>query len=172
MGPKTTGRSCAGKIVIGVAGALWLIGAPGLARAAPPGPDALHLSRDVAALLQAEMREIAGASQALVLAIASGDWEAIEHISERIRASYVMERELSAPQREELEAGLPDHFKTLDGEFHLRAEKLGSAAAARDAELVVFQFSRLLESCTVCHGRYAGDRFPGFSSPRREHHGH
>jgi hypothetical protein len=49
---------------------------------------------------------------------------------------------------------------------------LGAAAAAHDAELVMFHYSRLLESCTRCHAAYAGARFPGFTSPDPEHHTH
>jgi hypothetical protein len=149
-----------------------LVGTAGLAQKAPPTAGGLGLSPDTRTLLQAEMREIAGASQALVPAIVSGNWESIEHFSEQISASYVMEKELSAAQREELAAMLPEHFKALDGEFHSRAERLGSAAAAMDAELVVFQYARLLETCTACHANYARDRFPGFSVPRREVHEH
>lgn len=58
------------------------------------------------------------------------------------------------------------------GLYHQRAEMLGAAAAAHDAELVMFHYSRLLESCTRCHAAYAGARFPGFTSPDPEHHTH
>ncbi|MDH3747400.1 MAG: cytochrome c [Gammaproteobacteria bacterium] len=132
----------------------------------------LHLSEDLRALLREEMQEIATASQAVVLSLATGDWKSIEHISEKIRASYVMERKLSASQRRELEEQLPEHFKKLDMEFHARAEKLGLAAAARDPEIVAFQYYRLVESCTVCHAAFAKTRFPGFLSNELEIHHH
>ena len=154
-----------------IAAALQMVSAAGMAGESAATDD-LHLSAATTALLQAEMREIAGASQALVYAIASGDWHAIERISDQIRASYVMEKELSAAQREELEAGLPGHFKALDAEFHARGEKLGSAAAVRDPELVTYQLSRMLETCVSCHSRYARQRFPGFAPPQQDHHQH
>jgi len=131
----------------------------------------LDLSAEVMALLRAEMREISGASQGLVLAIASGDWASVERISEQIRASYVMEQSLSPSQRDELESGLPDQFKALDAEFHARAGKLGDTGVGRDPEMAAYQFSRLLETCTSCHARYARDRFPGFSLPQQDHQG-
>ena len=78
-----------------------------------------------------------------------------------------MEKKLTPSQAEELERALPQRFKELDAEFHLRAQRLGAAAAAHDAELVVYHYSRLIESCTTCHAAYAGTRFPGFARRRR-----
>jgi cytochrome c556 len=63
-----------------------------------------------------------------------------------------------------LETVLPPRFKALDAVFHDRAGKLGSAAAAHNAKLVVAQYSRMLESCTVCHAEFAKSRFPNFAS--------
>ena len=139
----------------------------------PPGSnDDLGLSDDLRGLLQQEMREITAAGQALVVALASGDWKAIIGISEQINASYVMAKNLTDAQKHELEEKLPDRFRELDSDFHARAVKLGLAAAARDPEAVAFQYSRLLESCASCHAHYAQSRFPGFSpkSPEAGHH--
>jgi hypothetical protein len=57
-------------------------------------------------------------------------------------------------------------------EFHQRAERLGVAAAAHDPELVAFHYSRLVESCALCHAAFAKSRFPGFSSPAQQGHHH
>jgi hypothetical protein len=160
------------QIFIAVIGTLSIGLTTAHAQEPPVLPEDLHLSQDLRALLQAEMREITVASQAVVLSLASGDWKSIENIGEKIRASYVMEQNLSAAQRQELEDQLPDHFKRLDMEFHARAKKLGLAAAAHDPEIVVFQYYRLLESCTTCHTAYAKARFPGFSSIDPEVHQH
>lgn len=135
-------------------------------------PDDLQLSQEVRSLLQAEMREIAVAVQAVAVSLATGNWESIATISENIRASYVMEKNLTDSQRHELEDQLPDYFKRLDAEFHARAEKLGSAAAAHDAEAVAFQYYRLVEGCATCHATFATTRFPGFSSIIPEQHQH
>jgi len=118
------------------------------------------------------MREIAGASQAVVMSFVMGDWQSIQRISEQIRASYVMERNISESQKQELEDKLPDHFKRLDAEFHARAERLGSAAAAEDPEIIAFHYYRMLETCTTCHAEFAKSRFPGFSSEAPEAHQH
>jgi cytochrome c556 len=83
-----------------------------------------------------------------------------------------MEKKLTPTQAGELEKALPEQFKQLDAEFHQRAERLGAAAAVHDAELVVFHYSRLVESCVRCHSAFASKRFTGFASPLPEAHHH
>ena len=133
---------------------------------------AIELSPDLLNLLREEMREIATGVQGIAVSLATADWHSIQETSEKIRASYIMEKKLTAAQAKELGRALPEHFRQLDAEFHQRAERLGVAAAAHDAELVAFQYSRLIESCAVCHSAYANTRFPGFSSPARQGHHH
>jgi cytochrome c556 len=95
----------------------------------------------------------------------------IQETSAKIQASYIMEKKLTPAQAKELKQALPEHFKRLDSEFHQRAEKLGTAAAAHDPELVAFQYYRLMETCALCHSAYAKTRFPGFSpSAQQDHH--
>jgi hypothetical protein len=132
----------------------------------------IHLSPDVLALLRAEMIEITGGVQGIAYFLATADWHSIHETSEKIRDSYIMNLKLTAAQIEELEHALPERFRQLDAEFHQRAGKLGAAARAHDAEQVVFQYSRLLETCTVCHAAYAGSRFPGFVSKAPKEHAH
>ncbi len=132
----------------------------------------LVLSPEVLKLLRAEMVEIAGGVPGIALSLASADWKFIQETSRKIRDSYVMEKKLTVAQAEELERMLPEHFKQLDSAFHQRADKLGQAAAIHDPELVAFQYSRMLESCAVCHSAYAKSRFPGFAASDRQGHQH
>jgi cytochrome c556 len=133
---------------------------------------AVELSPDLLELLRAEMREISGGIQNVAVSVATGDWNSIRESSEKMRSSYIMQRKLTTAQASELEQALPGRFTELDMEFHQRAEKLAAAAAARDPELVVFHYARLLESCVRCHSAYAAKRFPGFASqtPQGHHH--
>ncbi|MGB5472153.1 MAG: hypothetical protein WBQ78_01590 [Gammaproteobacteria bacterium] len=139
-------------------------------------PDAPHqgiaLSPDLLNLLRAEMREIAGGVEGIALSLATADWMSIQETSTKIRGSYIMEKKLTAAQKNELEQALPGHFRQLDAAFHQRAERLGEAAAAHDPELVAFHYSRLIESCALCHSAYAKSRFPGFSPPAPQGHHH
>ena len=132
----------------------------------------IKLSPDLHNLLRAEMREIASGIQGVALSLATADWKSIQKTSAKIRASYIMENKLTPTQADELNKALPEQFKRLDAEFHQRAEKLRLAAVERDSELVVFHYSRLLESCTQCHSAYASKQFPGFAIPIPHNHHH
>jgi len=144
---------------------------PHAAEGRTPAPGVV-LSPDLLELLRAEMREITGGVQDMVLSLATADWKEIQEISEKMRASYIMEKKLTPTQAGELERALPERFKQLDAEFHRRAQRLGAAAAAHDAELVVFHYSRLVESCVRCHSAFASQRFTGFASPVPPAHHH
>lgn len=132
----------------------------------------LALSPEVRELLRAEMREVATGTQQLAVAIAGADWTGIAATADRIRASYIMAKRLSSVQRAELEGALPERFKLLDAGFHDRAGRLAAAATAHDAELTVFHYSRLVETCTTCHAEFARTRFPGFAPPVEPAHRH
>lgn len=132
----------------------------------------IRLSPDVMNLLRIEMGEISGGIQNIAVSLATGDWNSIQETSRKIQSSYIMEKKLTPAQARELEQALPEYFKHLDAEFHRRAEKLAAAAAAHDPELVAFHFSRLIESCTLCHSAYANSRFPEFSSGPQSGHSH
>jgi cytochrome c556 len=167
-------KSMRARILITIVVIGGLITGTGFTYAAEPSAadKDIKLSPELLNLLRDEMREIAGGVQAMALSIATADWKSIQETSAKIRASYIMEKKLTSAQARALEAGLPERFKELDAAFHQRAEKLGAAAAAQDAELVAFQYSRLLESCTVCHSEYAKSRFPGFAPATKQVHHH
>ena len=136
------------------------------------GGQELALSTEVRELLRAEMREVATGTQQLAVSIAGADWATVAATANRIRASYIMAKRLSSVQRAELEGALPERFKLLDAGFHDRAGRLAAAATAHDAELTVFHYSRLVETCTTCHAEFARTRFPGFAPPVEPAHRH
>lgn len=139
--------------------------------AEPAAAGSVKLSPAVLELLRAEMREIAGGMQSMSLAIAIGDWNSVRDTSTKIQSSYIMNRKLSAAQQAELEHALPELFRHMDAQFHQQAGKAAAAAAAHDAEAVVFQYARMLESCTACHAAFARPRFRGFEpEPATPHH--
>jgi cytochrome c556 len=155
-----------------VIGSLGVVSADTFAAEIQATRQDLRLSPEVLKLLRAEMGEIAGGVQGIALSLAIADWRSIQETSEKIRASYIMEKKLTAAQAGELEQALPEHFKQLDSEFHQRAEKLGQAAAVHDPELVGLHYSRLIEGCAHCHSAYARSRFPGFAAAQRRNPGH
>jgi hypothetical protein len=74
---------------------------------------------------------------------------------------FILEQELTAQDRERLEAALPAAFVEIDAAFHRTAAELAAAARAQDAGREAALFGRMVEACTDCHGRFTADRFPG-----------
>jgi hypothetical protein len=143
----------------------------GAAEPAATSSEELALSSEVLELLRAEMREVAAAVQTITTALPIGGWQGIHEAALGIRNAYVMNR-LTDAQARELEQALPPGFLTLDHALHGRAQQLADAAHDKNAELVTFHFSRMLETCTQCHAAFAAERFPGFEAIEPEASGH
>lgn len=139
------------------------------ASSAADAPGSLSLTPGLLDLFRTEMRELSLGTQAIASALPSGDWQRIVTTSRRMKASYVLEKKLTPAQEEEL-AALPEPFKALDANFHLRADRLAEAATKRDYEAVAFHYSRLLETCVACHAAFAHARFPAFDAPSSAQH--
>lgn len=139
------------------------------AAAAASGVEAL--SPELRQLFKLEMAGLQGAMLELVPAVAAGDWEAIAAIAARIRGGFVLARQLTPEQREELHRALPAGFLERDAEFHETATGLEHAAHRRQADLVPFYVYKLTEGCVGCHSRHARTRFPAFA-PAPAAHGH
>ena len=129
-------------------------------RHTPPG-DHLHLSAELMNLLKHEMNAIQEGMQALIPAIASGNWQDVADIGKHIRHSYIMQQQLTDAQMEELHQALPPAFLELDQSFHHSAGMLAHAAEMHNAEVVNFYFYKLTDTCVACHRKFAGYRFPG-----------
>jgi len=153
-------------------GAVILGGTAVSAQEAPSTKHDLEISTELIEMLRAEMRELLAGIQSLSAGIAMADWGSVANTSTQIRASYILDKKLTAAQKKELGASLPEHFKRLDADFHLEAKKLEMAAANHDAQLSAFHFYRLIEACTTCHAMYATSRFPGFAPAAKQDHDH
>jgi len=165
-------RSGLRTLALALALVLALLGGPrGVAAAGPDQAPTASLSPELRAAFVAEMQALDKALQAAVSGIARADWPAVERIAGEIRASFLLEQELTPAQREELHQRLPEDFRALDARFHAQAERLARAARAADGELAAFQAYRLIESCVTCHAQYAGHRF-GFAAEPPDAHSH
>ncbi len=136
--------------------------------------DSLGLSEGVRELLKDEMQAVQTAMQALLPALAAGDWAQMASKARSIRDSYILQRSLSSEQREELGRVLPEGFKMLDAQFHHNAGMLAHAAEQHNGAVANFYYSRLSEGCIQCHSHYAQVRFPHFagSAAARQEHAH
>lgn len=131
----------------------------------------INLSPGLKALLVEEMQEVKKGMESLVTSIASGDWQAIEETGHHIKHSYILKKRLTDEQKQELMKALPEGFKFLDKKFHYYAGMLSHVAKERDIELVQYYRSKMSETCTACHARFASARFTGFTQ-KNKHEGH
>jgi len=88
------------------------------------------------------------AIERIVDALAREDWEAIGLASERIESSPQMQQ-----MCEHMGAGA-DGFTEIALDFHRKADAIGEAADARDAQAVLRATSNTLQACTSCHSTY------------------
>jgi len=88
------------------------------------------------------------AIERIVDALAREDWEAIGLASERIESSPQMQQ-----MCEHMGAGA-DGFTEMALDFHRKADAIGEAADARDAQAVLRATSNTLQACTSCHSTY------------------
>jgi hypothetical protein len=142
------------------------------AQETPPAGNELKISPELLEMLRAEMRALLSGVQSLPAGIAMADWKSVATTGAQMRASYILDQELTAAQKKELGASLPEHFKRLDADFHLESKKLEEAATNHDAQLSAFHFYRLIETCTACHSVYAAAKFPGFTPTTEHTHDH
>jgi hypothetical protein len=142
------------------------------AQETPSAKNDLKISAELLEMLRAEMRALLTGVQSLPAGIAMADWKSVANTGAQMRASYILDKKLTAAQRKELGTSLPEHFKRLDADFHLESKKLEEAATNHDAQLSAFHFYRLIETCTACHSIYATSKFPGFTPTTKHTHDH
>ena len=130
----------------------------------PLPTDQLHLSPELAQLIKQEMNAIQKGMQSLLPAIASGYWEEVANIGEKIQRSYIMKQKLTPTQVEELHHVLPPAFQELDQSFHHSAGMLAHAAKMKNPDVVTFYFYKLIDTCVACHTKFAANRFPGLGT--------
>jgi hypothetical protein len=97
------------------------------------------------------MQEHLGAIQRIIDGLARQDWEEIIRASARIESSPQMQQ-----MCEHMGAGA-EGFTELALGFHRRADAIGEAARARDAQAVLRATSNTLHACTSCHAAYRQD---------------
>lgn len=94
------------------------------------------------------MREHLEAVQAIVAAIAGSDFEAAERAAARIGLSEQMGQMCT-----HMGAAAPG-FTERAIEFHQTADRIASAARARDGAALLTAFSATLQTCTSCHASW------------------
>lgn len=149
-----------------------LMSIPPAGAADEPEPVAPHLTPRLQKLFAQEMAAVLRASEQIVAALAAGDHAAVAKNAQEIHDSFILDKNLTAQDRRDLDAAVPPAFLELDGAFHQMAAKLVEAARHQDLDLQTHYFSRMLETCQTCHSRYATDKFPAFGGKAPATHAH
>ncbi|MDZ7661896.1 hypothetical protein [Thiohalophilus sp.] len=123
-------------------------------------------------LLQQEMQALKKAMAVLSQALPQGEWRSVAETAGQVHDSFIFQQKLTAKDRKTLHQALPEGFIRQDRAFHQQARKLQHAAESRDAELSLFYYSKMLESCVTCHSKFATHRFPSLAEGGSDHGGH
>ncbi len=123
-------------------------------------PVSPRLTPKLQKLFAQEMTAILQASQQIVAALVTGDHATVAKNAQAIHDSFILDRNLTARDRHDLETAVPPAFLELDGAFHRTAASLAQAARRQDPDLQQYFFGRMLETCRTCHAQYATDKFP------------
>ncbi|HUH36768.1 MAG TPA: hypothetical protein VL027_02370 [Spongiibacteraceae bacterium] len=135
--------------------------------------DVESLSPGLRALLKQEMVAIQDGMKNMVPAFASGDLTEVSAIAGRISQSFILKQAITEAQNKELHETLSKDFLAKDRQFHQYADMLEHVSKEGHAELVVFYYSKLMESCAGCHSEHATHRFPAFTkAPEKQGHHH
>lgn len=111
-------------------------------------------------LLQQEMQALQDAMGTISQALPQGQWHTVAETADQVHDSFIFQQKLTAEDRKTLHQMLPEGFIRQDKAFHQQAKKLQHAAESLDAELSLFYYSKMVESCITCHSQYATHRFP------------
>lgn len=129
------------------------------------------LSPKLRKLLTEEMQALQKGMMSIIPAYAAGDWSEIKATADKMKNSYILQKNLNDKQIKELHSTLPDSFLKLDQQFHYLSGMLSHAAEMKKSELVGFYFSELSNSCIECHAQYATHKFPALL-PNKKTDGH
>lgn len=127
-------------------------------------PVTAALSGETRALLIREMQAIAEAMGLIHRAVVTGDHATVSGEARKIHESFVLAREITPEQREEIANRLPEGFVAADRAFHGLAKRLAEAGRQQDPRLERLWFEEMTRACQACHADYAGSRFPGLAS--------
>ncbi len=135
-------------------------------------PVAPNLTPKLQKLFAEEMTAILQASQRIVAGLVTGDHATVAENARAIHDSFILDKNLTQQDREDLETAVPAAFLELDNAFHQTAAKLAEAAGRKDPDLQQYFFGRMLETCRTCHAKYATDKFPALGGKTPAGHSH
>jgi len=95
-------------------------------------------------LLRREMVSVEAASRDILSALVAGRDERVADLAQQIRDSFILRQEMTAADRQDLMAVVPEDFVRMDRRFHELSAGLAEAAEAGDRQLQHERFARML----------------------------
>jgi hypothetical protein len=135
----------------------------GLAQASDAVLATEALSPSIRALLISEMQALANAMARIHRAMVLGDHRTVAAEAKAVHDSFVLARELSESQRQEIRTKLPPAFVSADQAFHELSARLIEASSQEDVRLERLWFDEMTRACLDCHRTFAGKRFVGLT---------
>lgn len=81
--------------------------------------------------------------------------------AEAIHDSFILKQKMTESDRKALKKAAPGEFVQRDRALHELTGELAAAGREGDGARQRKLFGEMIDACTVCHARYAHDRFPG-----------
>lgn len=113
-------------------------------------------------LLRQEMVSIQAAGQEILAALVAGDDARVGRLAQQIHDSFILRQSMTAEDKQDLMAVVPEAFVQRDKAFHQLAAQLAQAARAGDRAAQHASFAEMIQACSGCHARYARDRFSAY----------
>lgn len=125
------------------------------------GPD---LPDNIRTLLIKEMNAVHEATKDILDALVRGQDEVVAEKAKAIHDSFIMKKQMTQSEKEQLIKSVPEEFLERDKAFHELSAKLANAANNGNKPLQMELFADMVDSCISCHSHHATHRFPEFGS--------
>ncbi len=125
----------------------------------------IQLPERLMSVLRQEMQLIEAAMGQLLSHLAQGKANEAATVAMNIHDSFILKRNLSPDELQQLIRLLPKSFILMDREFHGRAQKLATAAQQGDFTTAIQRYAAMSQACVSCHALYAAERFPALARP-------
>lgn len=124
------------------------------------GPE---LPSKIRTLLIKEMNAIHDATKDILDALVRGQDKIVASKAQAIHESFIMKKEMTPSDKEQLINSVPKEFIEKDRAFHKLSANLSNAAKKGNKTLQMEIFTEMVNACVNCHSHHATHRFPEFT---------
>ncbi|MDQ7053380.1 MAG: cytochrome c [candidate division KSB1 bacterium] len=123
----------------------------------------IQLPERLMSVLRKEMQLIEVGMGQLLSHLAQGKANEAATVAQNIHDSFILKRNLSPDELQQLVSRLPAAFVRMDRDFHDSAQKLATAVQHGDFVTAIQLYANMSRACVSCHALYAAERFPALA---------